>query len=40
LQLFAITLAVGIITGTYSSIFLAAPAAYLFSKYKKIEDGL
>lgn len=40
LQLFAITLAVGIITGTYSSIFLAAPAAYLFSKYKKVETHI
>jgi SecD/SecF fusion protein len=37
LQLFAVVLAVGIITGTYSSIFLAVPAAYLFSKYNKIE---
>ena len=40
LQLFAITLAVGIVFGTYSSIFLAAPAAFLFSKYRKIEESL
>jgi preprotein translocase subunit SecF len=40
LQLFAIVLAVGIFTGTYSSIFLAAPAAFMFSKYKKIEESL
>lgn len=36
LSLFAITLIVGIIAGTFSSIFLAAPTAYLFSTYRKI----
>ena len=40
LQLFAIVLAIGIFTGTFSSVFLAAPAAYLFSEYKKIEESL
>lgn len=31
LRMFAFTLGIGILSGTYSSIFIAAPLAYLLS---------
>lgn len=34
LKMFAFTLGMGVIAGTYSSIFLAAPFAYLLSQKK------
>ncbi|USN54089.1 MAG: hypothetical protein H6765_05830 [Candidatus Peribacteria bacterium] len=34
LRMFAFTLGLGVIAGTYSSIFLAAPLAYLLSNLK------
>jgi preprotein translocase SecF subunit len=37
LQTFAFTLWIGIVAGTYSSIFIAAPLAYLFSGKQKTE---
>lgn len=35
IKLFSYTIGIGIIAGTYSSIFIAAPLAYLFVRYTK-----
>ena len=33
---FSLTIMIGVVVGTYSSIFIASPVVYLFSKYKGI----
>jgi len=38
LQVFITTLLIGVLIGTYSSIFLASPLIFLFDKDKKLED--
>jgi preprotein translocase subunit SecF len=38
LQVFITTLLIGVLIGTYSSIFLASPVIFLFDRHKKLED--